>query len=130
MGGLFRVEGTRQLERGRITGKVERSLSPSGSGNIVESDVFALRVTKPISERTALMLQSQYVSNGSSDGAQGGNNGRDYFRIEPGLRYSLSETWSIDLSYTYRWEDREQEVSSADSNAVYLSVNYTPLSEF
>jgi hypothetical protein len=40
----------------------------------------------------------------------------------------LTEEWSLDASYRYRFQDRNGD--DADSNGVFLALNFKPLSEF
>ncbi len=55
---------------------------------------------------------------------------RKYFTIQPGITRHLSETWSLDLHYRFRWQERSSDTQDSDSNGVFLAINYQPLSEF
>ncbi len=134
-GGLFRVEATKETETGSLAASAERKLAPSGSGSIQQSDVYQLRWRIGMSPRTNVYLNTTYLDseqNGSSNASTSPDNpkARKYFTIQPGILRRLSETWSLDLHYRFRWQERSGNEGDSDSNGVFLAINYQPLSEF
>lgn len=142
-GGLLRLQGTKRFQTGSVSAKVERRLSPSASGAVNESDILSLRMRTRLSERLSLVATSQFFSNEPTDDDAGNStqragDARDEFHVEPGLRYELSETWAAELSYRYRRQERDSgsadgsdaDDGEADAHGVFLSISYTPLSEF
>ena len=130
-GGLFRAEVSKTTETGSITASAERRLVPSGSGSIQQSDVFQFRWRIGMSPRTSVYLNTTYLdSERDSSSDSGIANTRKYFTLQPGIIRRLSETWSLDLHYRFRWQERSGNTQDSDSNGVFLAINYKPLSEF
>lgn len=130
-GGLFRAEVAKTTETGSITASAERRLVPSGSGSIQQSDVFQFRWRIGMSPRTSVYLNTTYLDSerdSSSDSSIA--NTRKYFTLQPGIIRRLSETWSLDLHYRFRWQERSGNTQDSDSNGVFLAINYKPHSEF
>lgn len=88
-----------------------------------------------MSPRTSVYLNTTYLDSeqdGSSNTSTSTDNSkaRKYFAIQPGIIRRLSETWSLDLHYRFRWQERSGNTQDSDSNGVFLAINYKPLSEF
>jgi hypothetical protein len=123
-GMVFRVNGTRRMERGQFSASLERSLIPSAFGDMVERDTFRFGFYRQLTDRMAMSIDSRaYQINQSKDADRAD---RQYFEIEPRIERALSLSWDVGLSYRYRWVDREDEVSSAASNAVSIFLSYRP----
>ncbi|MEQ8857263.1 MAG: hypothetical protein RIC56_01325 [Pseudomonadales bacterium] len=126
-GFVVRLRGIQSLERGRLAASLERSLVPSTSGDMVERDTARLQFYRSVSDRVAISVESRAYRISESTGVGGGD--RDYVEIEPRIERALSPSWSLGLSYRYRWVDRENEVDSASSNAVSLFLSFRPPSQ-
>ncbi|MBK8161677.1 MAG: outer membrane beta-barrel protein [Gammaproteobacteria bacterium] len=100
-----------------------RNLYPSGAGTLVLSDHLQARVLHQISPVLSFSLFANVQKNSSPDFFSGSVD-RLYYDIEPGFRYLLTRLWSIDGSYRYRWQEYEDRADSADSNAVFVAINY------
>ncbi len=100
-----------------------RNLYPSGAGTLVLSDQLQARVLRQITPLLSFSLIAHGYKNRSPDFFSGSVD-RLYYDLEPGFRYSLTRLWSIDGSYRYRWQEYDTQADSADSNAVFLAINY------
>jgi hypothetical protein len=109
----------------RIT--LDRSLVPSGRGTLLDTTRAALSLSVPVTERATARLDAIGVRN-RNPGGETNFNDRDYFSIQPGLRWQLGEATWLDLSYRYRWQDREIQDSDAQSNAVFFGFGHDWLS--
>lgn len=100
-----------------------RNLYPSGAGTLVLSDHLQARVLHQVSPLLSFSLIAHGYKNRSPDFFSGSVD-RQYYDLEPGFRYSLTRLWSLDGSYRYRWQEYDNQSDSADSNAVFLAINY------
>ncbi len=123
-GFVVRLEGTRKTELATFSARFEQSLSPSGTGGGINSDRFTFQMTRKILPRLDFSLQTQFFSNESIEDDNTSAD-RDYFEIEPRLNWNLTRWWSIATSYRYRRQERDSDPDSAESNAVFLSLNYS-----
>ncbi len=131
VGAIVRVFGEYRGELTRYTANIGRTITPSGSGGLVESDTLQFDFSRSLSPRFELRFESEYIGNTSVGDADDGRGDRDYVRISPMLRWNWTPEWSVDLAYEYEWEERNinTDIESgktfdADSNGVFLSIVY------
>ncbi len=102
---------------------LERSLRPSGARAIVLSDQLRVNVSHDVTPTLTLSLRGRAYRNESIDSTQPFAD-RTFYSIDTGFQKAITRFWSIDGSYRYRWQKFEGADDSADSNTVYLAVNY------
>jgi len=118
-GPIFEVGLRRDYESGSIRLQLARSLIPSGRGELLDTTRAVLDLSYPISERWESRLRLSAVRN-RNPGGETNFNDRDFLSISPELRWRLGESTWLDLSYRFRWQDRETLDGDAESNAVFL----------
>lgn len=123
-GVILRVGLTRELEAGRISLRAGRDVRPSGVGEVVETDRVEADFARDLTPRLTFVMSGTAFKLRSVRDDGGGRADRDYFRIQPGLRYALTRTMDIEASYRYRWQDREADPGSAESNSIMLRLRY------
>lgn len=101
-----------------------RDLNASGIGRIQQSDQLSIRVRSKLSPRLSSTFRVQAFDNNTLSGSITGND-RQYYSIEPGLRWAMTREWSVEGGYRYRWQKRELDTDSADSNTILVTLNYT-----
>ncbi|NBC49776.1 MAG: hypothetical protein GVY22_17740, partial [Gammaproteobacteria bacterium] len=112
-----------------------RELTPSGASEVLDTTRLQLGYNYPVNERLRLSLASQAYRNrqpgeraGDQFSGQGRGQGtgidRDYADAKMGLAYQLFPTLSLNLDYTYRWQQNADESSSASSNRLGLSLSW------
>ena len=76
-------------------------------------------------ERLNFALDTVYTRNETAGGVKNSGDTRTYYSIEPKLSWRASRWWTISGSYRYRAQEyTETDGGVADSNAVYLNVEY------
>ena len=125
-GALYAVDYKRRTESSTLLVVAERRISPSGAGNLLESDKASVSYEAELSPLTQFSLQVRYFDNEAVDSQATLQSQRKLFYIEPELRRNLSRNWSVGFSYRYSSEDRSDGLGDAQSNALYLSLKYTP----
>jgi len=114
----------RTSELGLLSLLVRRAVDPSGAGS-VQNDQVRLRWHRKLSEKAALNFRGRYLRSQSLS-VNNTNKGRNYVELSPLLEWMLTRTWSINGSYEYRHQKRDNITGSADSNAVFMGVSYSP----
>jgi len=94
-----------------------RDLSPSQDGSLNDRLSARLAVSHQVNELTTLGAYATYSLQTDSD-----NEESSAFTISPSLSYRLSEDWSSSISY--RYTETRDDVETAHSNAVTLSLSY------
>jgi hypothetical protein len=113
----------------RFSFRLERRLSPSGVGDEVETDEFNFNLTRRLSPLLLFSLRSRGFENESIRTATSGKNLRRFF-VQPRLSWQITQNWYFETSYQYTRQKRFDTPDSADSNSVFVSINYrlpTPL---
>ena len=128
-GALVRAGFQSRSETGVFDLRVERRNAPSAFGDVVEFDRVRMRWRTDLSERWKSETQLR-ATRTSRQGDASDANDRDNAEFRQKFAYALSEAWEFGVTYQYRYIDRESQVDSADSNAIYLNLTFRPLSEF
>lgn len=126
-GFLGSIFGSRKTEDTVFDATLERNLYPSGSGGMVQTDQILLRMNKELSPRLAFLLTARAFRT-ESVGTRNNQNDRNYLSFEPALNWALTESWSVQASYNYVRQKEQGDPEAADSNAVFVSLNYAPQS--
>lgn len=117
------LSGTKRAGLTTFTGTLERTTTPSVSGNLVETDQIIFNLSRVLSERASFILRSRIFETEAINELDSASN-RRFISIEPRLRYELSPSWALETAYEYRREKEFDEADSADSNAVFLTLIY------
>jgi hypothetical protein len=107
---------------------LDRSLIPSGRGTLLDTTRAGVTLSLPVTERATARLDALGVRN-RNPGGETNLNDRDFISVQPGLRWQLGEATWLDLSYRYRWQDREILDNDAQSNAVFFGFGHDWLSQ-
>ena len=112
----------RSFEKATISGEFSHNLQPSGRGTLLQTDKLIVGVDYKLSERLSWHLLSKLYRNESVD-ENDSSHDREYFSVEPKLRWKVSRWWHIEGSYRYR-RQKHKSRSSVDSNAVFISAKH------
>ena len=123
---LFTMGLRRRFETGTWRAEISRTVNPSGSGFLTSRDQFRLQVNRKFNELWTGRLIARAFTNESLDSNVTSVN-RDYFRVDAGLRWRISETVSLDGLYSFLFQDYEDRDGNADSNQIAVTVSYTGL---
>lgn len=122
VGFVFTVRGFRRTEVGDMFVQVQRSLTPTGFGELSETDRLTLGMRRNLSDTVQLTVNGDSYSASNSDG-----NDRSYISVGPQIRWMFSPSFSLGGTYRYAWADREGEPGGAASgNSVGVFIEYRP----
>ena len=130
-GFLINAYYEKRTELSSFNARVERSLSPSGNGELLETDSISGNFSRRLSEKMNFNMYASYFT--TSDVANSNDSDRKYAFAMPELSYSFLKDWSAAVSYRFRWNEDEgrldefnNQLGSVDSNGVFLSLQYSP----
>lgn len=127
-GGLFDIATTKRFETGSLRAGLNRALTPSGSGGLLDTVGASLDWEQNLKPRWRGLLNLTAYRNQLPSGTASGQD-RDYLSIAPRLRYALERDWSLELGYRYRYQKYDNSTASAEANAVFFTVAYAPQRE-
>ncbi len=115
-----------------------RQVSPSGRGSQSNSDRVTLNVVTRLNDRLSLIFDGQYDSRTAEGATSGGavlgggaarDLNRDYAEVRGAIRYQIFEEWYLSAAYRFghRTSTNLTNVDVADSNSVFLTVDYNGL---
>ncbi len=130
-GAIVRIFGEHRGELTRYTASVGRTVTPSGSGALVESDILQFDFIRSLSPRFEFRFESEYFGNSAVSNSVDERGDRDKVRFSPMLRWNWTPEWAINLIYEYEWEERSinkdditGDTLDADSNGIFVSIVY------
>lgn len=100
-----------------------RGISESASGEIVQRDELEARVNKKLTPLTAAVVNLRYFRN-ERLGSSGSATDRTYYLARIAINTRLNRYWGIGAGYRYRTQEYHESGDIAESNAVYLSIEY------
>lgn len=102
---------------------LQRDIRSSGAGVEVQSDSLTIRLNHRMSPRLSTSLSVNAFDNETLEVGVSSVD-RVYYSAEPGVRWSMTRDWTINGSYAYRWQKRDMDTLTAESNAVFVSIDY------
>lgn len=105
---------------------VDRATTPSGLGQLTESDTVRASVRRHLREHLIATLSLYGLRSRALSGAQVATTyaNRTYVAVTPGLEWDLTRYWRLHATYAVR-RLQVQNQTSAVSNRVVLSIQYT-----
>ncbi len=112
------------------------TVNPSAIGQMLQTRSIFANYSYRLSRHVVLDLVSSF-SRSESIGGPSANNitsqfNRSYFTASPGIVWELEKNWRLRGSYSYRWQNYQQDnnvanlnMGASDSNLVMLSLNYS-----
>ena len=118
------------LERSSLEAGYGVIYQPSGQGYTYESKTTSASWKYQVSKTSHARLDILYGQN-RAVGASLSNSGqnrlnRDYANFTSRYGFRLTGYWWIEAAYIYRWQDRDVDSESAESNTIKLGIRYAP----
>lgn len=115
--------------RTRYTGKLAIDVQPSSSGAQVETQELTGELFRILSPRTSFSFRARAYEPDRLGALAEDRFARRFISFEPKLQWRFSRNWTLISSYRYRRQKARVDPESAESNAVLLSVKFSPPSE-
>jgi hypothetical protein len=124
-GPTYALSYTRRLERGGAFDlEARRELLPSGNSEVLDTTGLSAGLTYPLVPRWLLGLDASAYRN-RSPGGERRDNDRRFVSVAPRLSFEIDESWRVSLVYRFRWQERDDDLGDAVSNAIFLTLNWT-----
>lgn len=123
-GSVYKANLESQLELTSTTIGYSRSVDPSGSGGEVQTESLSLAIDRQITQDR---LSVRFVADRYKFEALGATSisiDRNYYRLEPGLRWRWTTDVTLDASYRYSRLRYLNDTGAASANAVYITFTY------
>jgi len=122
-GSVYRFRYKSKSEVSKLFIEIERELSGSGIGSLVEDNLLDIKYVLRLSPLNSFKLRVRAIDRRSLDDTN--STSKFEFSIEPKFKFILSENFITEISYRYRQEDFDSINETADSNAVFLGIIYS-----
>ena len=116
----------RKFEVSELRFSIGRAFIPTGDNGKSESNHFRVQYDRLLTQKLAFRGVARYDSR-SALGTLGGGADRDYARADLSLKWFIAPTWYVGGGYSFIWEDREQAVSDAHNNKLFINFGYQGL---
>lgn len=113
----------KQFEMTRLSMTLSRTLDPSGTGDLIETDSLSLWLERPMTLKLTGILSAKAYDNRSKTSNVIGIDRKGY-EIEPKLNWQWTREWSAVTSYRHVHLKRSSETRAVSGNTAYLSVAY------
>lgn len=120
------ITAFRELEVSTWRLVAARRFLPTGDSGKQTLDSIRLQYDRNLSERLELRGAARLESR-SGLATIGSSAERDYARADLSLRWFATPTWYVGGGYTYIWQDREADPTSADNNRFFVNFGYRGL---
>lgn len=98
---------------------------PTGNGLLMRRQDMRLNLRHDFNERTVFSLNSAVYRTEKTGGINFDKEDRVFFSLWPKVSWRATPWWTISGEYRYRYQKYDNQSNGyADSNAVFLSVNY------
>jgi hypothetical protein len=110
----------------RIVIDALRSTVPSSQGAVVDRDELRFRLSRDFSPRVSGFVAARGIRTEGLDETVSDVGERKYYTGRTGLEWRVSRQFSLEGAYEYKWQEYQDELTSATSNGVTLSLVYQP----
>jgi hypothetical protein len=124
---LWNIGYQRQLEVTHWRFDLGQEVTPSGSGNLVERDLYRAAVTRQLKPRWLLELSAVFL-NADAVADQGvvSSSDRDYLQARASLGYQLTRSLTVRGLYAFTHQDFADIAGDAQEHEFRLSFIYRP----
>jgi len=118
----------KQLERTSVTFDASRAINPSGFGLLIETDRIGVTIGHQLTENLSASITGQaIVSSGVATVGSGTSFVQQrYISAQPKLTWKINDWWGAEAWYSYGRRDVDSLNITAMSNAVSVTITYTP----
>lgn len=123
-GAVYTLDMERRFARSRLNASASRAINPSGSGTEVESDTASFTFEHDLRpSRLWVSLATSATRHRAVTGDPAGID-RDYYRIEPRIRYRLTRDIDVEGGYRYVRQQFEGGRPAAANDVVFATFVY------
>jgi len=113
----------------RYSGRFAVDVQPSSSGTHVETQELIGDYYRIISPRLNVSVRARAFEPDRLGAREEDRFARRFISFEPKVEWKYARNWTVSAAYRYRRQKARVDPISAESNAILLSLKYTPPSE-
>ena len=113
----------------RYVGRFAVDVQPSSSGAQVETQELTGDIFRVLNPRLNVSLRTRAYEPDRLGANVNDAFSRRFISIEPKIEWKYARNWTVSAAYRYRRQKAQIEPVAAESNAILLSLKYTPPSE-
>jgi hypothetical protein len=110
-------------------GKFSVDVQPSSSGSQVETQELTGDIFRIINPRLNFSLRARAYEPDRLGANEEDRFARRFISIEPKIDWKYARNWTVSAAYRYRRQKARIDPVPAESNAILLSLKYTPPSK-
>ncbi len=99
-----------------------QAIEPSADGDLVERRRANVSATHQWGPLLSFQLSAFYIGNRDAGGKT--TSDRDFFNVEPSVRWRMARDWFLSARYRYRTEKKGDRDDWVDGNGVFLAITY------
>jgi hypothetical protein len=111
-----------------LRASLSHDTEPSGDGDEVVRNRVTFGVNHKLTPLTTARLNVDYVDNVDILGSEGDETSDEgtsrYTSVRPAIGWQLTEDWSLEAQYRFRYRLYDDDGGSATSNSVFLTLQY------
>jgi long-subunit fatty acid transport protein len=111
-----------------LRASISHDTEPSGDGDQVVRNRVSFGIDHDLTPLLTARFNADYVDNedifGNETHTSNEQQTTRYTSIRPALAYQLTEDWSVEAQYSFRYRLFEDENDHATSNSVFLTLQY------
>lgn len=124
---VWNIRYDRNWERTRWRFDIGHAVTPSGSGAVVERDLYRATMHHQLQPRWSLRLSAAAMrSETLGEEVLVSSNKRDYLQGRASLGYQLTRKWTIEGLYGFTYQDFEDRPGDGQEHEIRLSLIYRP----
>jgi hypothetical protein len=112
----------------RLRASVSHDNEPSGDGDQVDRNRVTFGLDHKLTPLTTARLAIDYTDNVDVIGSEGDQTSDEgtsrYTSVRPAIAWDLTEDWSLEASYRFRYRLFDDDGGDAMSNSVFLTLQY------
>jgi hypothetical protein len=122
---LAGIGGSWNSPRNTLFLDLTRTVEPISAGTVVERYQLRMQINHEVSPRVSLLLAAR--GSHDEDINEGGTfPTRKYAAAEGGFEWRVLRDFAVTATYSYRWQEYEDELSDRSANAFLIGVVYEP----
>lgn len=122
---LAGIGGSWNSPRNTLFVDLTRTVEPVSAGTVVERYQLRMQINHEVSPRVSLLLGARGSHDEDIDSA-GTFPTRKYAAAEGGFEWRVLRDFAVTATYSYRWQEYEDELSDRSANAFLIGVVYEP----
>ena len=122
---LAGVGGSWNSPRNTVFFDLTRTVEPISAGTVVERYQLRMQIDHEVSPRVSLILGARGSHDESIDEAST-YPARKYAAAEGGFEWRVLRNFAVTATYSYRWQEREDELSDRSANSFLIGLVYEP----